>query len=150
MRMRISPMAARRPLMTLVGKNAAMNPSRNVPMRICMTPAMATAARKGSNPPSAAIWAATMAVRPAAGPLTLLWDPLRTPTAMPPMMPEMMPEKSGALEARAMPRQSGSATRKTAMLAVMSRGSVAASGGLLVDMERLGEREMERGCSSPG
>ena len=59
--------------------------------------------------------AATMAVRPAAGPLTLSDEPLSDPMRMPPTMPAMMPEKSGALEPRATPRQSGRATRNTTM-----------------------------------
>ena len=59
----------------------------------------------------------TIAVRPAAGPLTISCDPLSVPTTMPPTMPEMMPAKRGAPDARAMPRQSGTATRKTTMAA---------------------------------
>lgn len=80
---------------------------------ICSTPAIITASKNVSNDPSLPICAATMAVKPAAGPLTLVCEPLRTPTKMPPMIPATMPEKSGALDASATPRQSGSATRKT-------------------------------------
>ena len=48
LRMRIRPMAASRPLMTLEGKKAAMKPARNAPSRIWIAPAMITATRKAS------------------------------------------------------------------------------------------------------
>ena len=62
-----------------------------------------------------------MAVRPAAGPLTLVCDPLMAPTSNPPTIPARIPEISGAPEASATPKQSGSATKKTTMLALKSR-----------------------------
>ncbi len=82
-----------------------------------MTPATTTASRNVSNDPSVVMAFSTMTARPAAGPATPSCDPLATPTTMPPTMPAMMPEKSGAPEARAMPRQSGVATRNTTTLA---------------------------------
>lgn len=39
----------------------------------------------------------------------------RKPTTTPPTTPEIMPEKSGAPDASATPKQSGSATRATTM-----------------------------------
>ena len=64
------------------------------------------------------------AAKPAAGPLTLECDPLMAPTTMPPMIPASKPENRGAPDARAIPKQSGSATRNTTTLAVMSRGKL--------------------------
>ena len=55
----------------------------------------------------------TMVVRPAAGPLTARWLPLAQATTTPPTMPVIKPASGGAPDATAMPRQSGSATRKT-------------------------------------
>jgi hypothetical protein len=51
--------------------------------------------------------ARTIAVRPAAGPLTLRWELLITPITIPPTIPADMTEKNGAPEASAIPRQSG-------------------------------------------
>src|SRR5690606_21531585 len=82
------------------------------------------ASRNASNDSRAAIWAATTAVRPAAGPATLVWDPLRAPTTMPPTIPASTPENKGALEARAMPRHNGRATRMTTTPERRSAGSV--------------------------
>src|SRR5580704_6574606 len=53
----------------------------------------------------------TITVNPAAGPLTLTWDPERTLTITPPIIPAITPEMRGAPDANAMPRQRGSATR---------------------------------------
>jgi hypothetical protein len=47
---------------------------------------------------------------PAAGPLTLTGELLKTPTIIPPMIPLKIPENSGAPEASAVPRHSGIAT----------------------------------------
>ena len=63
---------------------------------------------------------AEMAVRPAAGPLTLKCDLLIRPTTIPPMMPDIKPEYSGAPDAKEIPRQRGNATKKTVMLALKS------------------------------
>ena len=56
-----------------------------------------------------------MTVKPAAGPVTLSCDQLRSPTTTPPTTPAIMPENKGAPEASAMPKQSGSATKSTTM-----------------------------------
>src|SRR6056297_465702 len=106
--------------MTLDGKKADKAPALAIPKTTCMMPAISTANRKASKDPKMAICAATIAVKPAAGPLTLVCEPLTHPTIMPPTIPAIRPEKSGAPEASAIPRQSGSATRKTTPLAVMS------------------------------
>ena len=55
----------------------------------------------------------TMEVRPAAGPETLMGEPLKAPTTTPPMTPAMMPDMGGAPEPRAIPKHSGNATKKT-------------------------------------
>jgi hypothetical protein len=57
----------------------------------------------------------TMEVRPAAGPLTLSVEPLKMVTKIPPINPAKIPEKSGTLQAKAMPKHSGKATKKTTM-----------------------------------
>lgn len=55
----------------------------------------------------------TIIVRPAAGPETLMGEPLRYPITIPPTIPAIKPEIGGAPEAMARPRHKGSATRKT-------------------------------------
>ena len=57
--------------------------------------------------------AATTVDRPAAGPETAREAPLTKPVTIPPIMPASKPAYKGAPEANAMPRQSGSATKKT-------------------------------------
>jgi hypothetical protein len=59
----------------------------------------------------------TIAINPAAGPLTLSDDPLNKPITMPPTTPAMMPEKRGAFEPNAIPKQRGRATKKTTIAA---------------------------------
>ena len=54
-----------------------------------------------------------MAVKPAAGPETLVCEPLNAPTTTPPTIPATSPEKSGAPDANAIPKHNGSATKKT-------------------------------------
>jgi hypothetical protein len=93
-----------------------------------------TANRNALNDLRSTIWAATTAVRPAAGPLTLECDPLSAPTTIPPTMPATKPEISGAPEASATPRHNGSATRKTTSPAVISRGKVAGENGFAFGM----------------
>jgi ATP-dependent DNA helicase RecG len=58
---------------------------------------------------------ATIAVKPAAGPVTLSCDPLNRPTTIPPTTPAIIPENRGAPDAKAIPKQSGSATSNTTM-----------------------------------
>lgn len=112
-KIRIMPIAASSPLMTLEGKKAEILPILAIPKRIWKTPAKTTAIKKDSKDPSIASCPATTAVRPAAGPLTLVCEPLKTPTIIPPTIPETNPEKRGAPEARAMPKQRGTATKNT-------------------------------------
>ena len=54
-----------------------------------------------------------MVVSPAAGPDTASGDLLIAATIIPPIMPDKSPAYKGTPDARAMPRQSGNATRKT-------------------------------------
>ena len=121
LRIRSTPMANSRPLITPDGKKAAMDPARARPRAICISPATTTAIKNASNEPRIAIWVATTAVIPAAGPLTLTCDPLNIPTRMPPMTPARMPDSSGTPDASAIPRHKGSATRKTTRPAARSR-----------------------------
>jgi len=69
--------------------------------------------KNNSNAPILVIALRIIAVRPAAGPLTLKFDLLKEPMTIPPIIPEIKPAKSGAPEANAIPRQSGNAIRKT-------------------------------------
>jgi hypothetical protein len=59
--------------------------------------------------------AKAMAVRPAAGPLTLRAELLIMPTTIPPITPVISPEISGAPDAWAIPRHRGTATKNTAI-----------------------------------
>lgn len=54
-----------------------------------------------------------MAVRPAAGPETLIDELLNPPTTIPPIIPDIIPANGGAPDANAIPKHSGKATRKT-------------------------------------
>jgi hypothetical protein len=58
----------------------------------------------------------TIAVKPAAGPLTLNCELLSVPITIPPTIPAINPLKNGAPEAKAIPRHKGTATRKTTIL----------------------------------
>jgi hypothetical protein len=55
----------------------------------------------------------TIAVKPAAGPVTLKAELLKKPTKIPPITPETIPENNGAPEAKAIPKHKGNATKKT-------------------------------------
>jgi len=125
-----APIAASSPLITLDGKNADKAPALITPNAICRTPPISTANRNASKLPSDAICAATIAVNPAAGPETLVCEPLNIPTTMPPTIPAISPENSGAPDASAIPKQSGRATRKTIRPAIRSRGMVVDNGRL--------------------
>lgn len=57
--------------------------------------------------------AATKVVKPAPGPETASWEPLISETTIQPIIPERSPAYRGAPDARAIPKQSGNATRKT-------------------------------------
>ena len=74
---------------------------------------MKTAKRKALKEPKSIIAVNTIAVKPAAGPETLIWDLLKYPTTIPPIIPEIIPENKGAPLANAIPRHSGNATKKT-------------------------------------
>jgi hypothetical protein len=63
--------------------------------------------------PNEIIADATITVNPAAGPDTLKVEALKKATIKPPTIPAIIPEKSGAPEAKAIPKQSGKATKKT-------------------------------------
>jgi hypothetical protein len=78
---------------------------------------MTTESRNAGQEPNVAIEVRTITASPAAGPLTPSGDPLAIPTIIPPTMPAIIPEKSGAPEASAIPRHSGSATKNTTILA---------------------------------
>ena len=73
-----------------------------------------------SIPPRPEIAATHMVVKPAAGPLTLNSDLLISGTTMPPIIPAISPEYKGAPLAKEIPRQSGSATKKTVILDLRS------------------------------
>jgi hypothetical protein len=62
----------------------------------------------------------TIATKPAAGPLTPICDPLKSPTTIPPIAPANNPEINGAPDANAIPKQSGTATKNTTILAGIS------------------------------
>ncbi len=80
-------------------------------------PERTTANKKDSKDPKVFIDEATIIVRPAAGPLTLIWDPDKEPIITPPIMPAITPENKGAPDAKAIPKQRGNATKKTTKLA---------------------------------
>src|SRR5690606_7441456 len=63
--------------------------------------------------PKDSIATKTTAETLAAGPLTLVPDLLIKPMTSPPITPEIKPEISGAPLAKAIPKQSGKATKKT-------------------------------------
>src|SRR5688572_25888918 len=90
-----------------------MLPALATPRITCRTPANATAAINFSNEPSEATAAITIEVNPAAGPLTLSIDPLNAVTISPPTIPANRPEKRGTLQASAIPRHKGRATKNT-------------------------------------
>src|SRR5918993_4808015 len=105
-----------------------MMPARIAARANWTAPPRTTAARNARYEPSVAIADMTMAVRPAAGPLTISGEALSDPTTTPPTTPEMMPANNGAPEASAIPRHSGTATRNTTSEAGRSVRHQAASG----------------------
>jgi hypothetical protein len=74
---------------------------------------MIPAHRNSSNAPRSVIAVSTIAVRPAAGPETDMFELLRNPTTRPPTIPEITPDNGGAPDARAIPKHKGSATKNT-------------------------------------
>ncbi len=101
------------PLMTLPGTSEIKRPARSRPRPHCIRPASTSAVRKALKLPSVSIEATTIVTRPAAGPLTAKRDGLSAVTSSPPSTPVSRPANGGSPLACAMPRQSGSATRKT-------------------------------------
>ena len=90
-----------------------MLPARMKPRINCKIPAMIPAQRNNSKAPRSVMATRTIAVKPAAGPETEMLELLMQPTTIPPTIPAMIPDKGGAPDAKAIPRQSGNATRKT-------------------------------------
>ena len=80
---------------------------------ICHTPQTTTDNKNTSKEGNCKIAAATIAVKPAAGPLTLKLEPLKLPITIPPIIPAIIPLNKGALDAKATPKQRGKATKKT-------------------------------------
>ncbi|NYH19067.1 hypothetical protein GGD41_006295 [Paraburkholderia bryophila] len=109
------------PLITGDGTYAANRPALSMPKPNWIAPDSSTASRNAEKLPSCAIPSMTITTRPAAGPLTLRREPLSTATTRPPTMPETSPANGSTPDAFAMPRQSGSATRKTTVPASRSR-----------------------------
>ena len=72
-----------------------------IPRIIWMIPAIITAHRNNSNTPIFVTALNIIAVKPAAGPLTLKFDLLNEPITIPPTIPEIKPENNGAPEASA-------------------------------------------------
>lgn len=90
-----------------------MLPAFKKPSSNWIIPAIRPAVKKISNAFKSVIAVSTMAVRPAAGPETLMWERLMLPTTIPPTTPAIMPDNGGAPEANAIPKHNGSATKKT-------------------------------------
>jgi len=114
------PMAVSMPFITAEGIKWVKPPSLKMPSSTCNNPATATDKKKISMAPRSVIATAQIAVRPAAGPLTLNCDLLISVTTSPPMIPASNPEYMGTPEAKAIPRQRGSATKNTVILALKS------------------------------
>src|SRR5450830_73888 len=114
------PIAASIPLITDDGIYAANLPAFNRPNTTCNRPANDTEVRNALKLPNCAIAPITMTIKPAAGPLTLMAEPLNVATITPPMMPEIMPLIGATPDALAIPRHKGRATRKTTMPASRS------------------------------
>ena len=98
---------------TTIGEMAsAARPTRLIPNKICNSPAQ-TVMKQVTAQPNSATRPATITVRPAAGPLTCSGEPPRAPATTPPTIAAIRPASTGALDAIAMPNDSGRATRNT-------------------------------------
>ena len=97
-----------------------MIPNLKMPIKTWNIPAITTAKKNASIAGSFNTPAATIAVNPAAGPLTLSWLPLINPTIIPPTTPAIIPLISFTPLATAMPKQSGMAIKKTTIEAERS------------------------------
>src|SRR5690606_41291795 len=82
-------------------------------MMICIIPARTTATKKILKDPKSVIAERTIAVKPAAGPLTPISDLEINPTTIPPTIPAISPENKGAPLAKATPKHRGNATNNT-------------------------------------
>lgn len=78
-----------------------------------MIPAIIPAVRNSSNAPKSVIAVKTIAVKPAAGPETDMFELLINPTTNPPTIPAITPDNGGAPDANAIPKHNGSATKNT-------------------------------------
>jgi hypothetical protein len=81
---------------------------------------MMPAVRNKFSPPSRDTSISTMDVSPAAGPVTDSGERLMKGTIRPPATPATSPDTGGTPQAIAIPRQSGTATRKTTTPAITS------------------------------
>ena len=111
--MRVIPIAANIPLMTLTGTYLFTLLAFKSQKRTCRAHAMITDTRNWSNP-NVLIALTTIATSHAAGPLTLSGDLLRVHTTIPHIIPEITPLIRGAPLAIAIHKHNGTATRKTA------------------------------------
>ena len=108
----VMPMPASIACTTMGEIASAARPARVRPKTICSRPAHTVIAHVTAQPNSA-ISPATITVNPAAGPLTCRGEPPRAPATTPPTIAAIRPARAGAPEATAIPRDNGSATRKT-------------------------------------
>ena len=102
--MRMMPMAASIPLITLLGHIVANDAEFGNTHDQLEYAGENHGKEKASGAGSFNTAAATIAVRPAAGPLTLRWLPLISPTTTPPTTPPIMPENSFKPLATAIPK----------------------------------------------
>ena len=80
-------------------------------------PLIANTLRRQGLPPNEPIAVKTIAAKPAAGPLTPIFESDNPPTTIPPIIPAINPEKRGAPLANAIPKHKGNATKNTTILA---------------------------------
>ena len=86
------PIAASIPFITAEGMKWVKPPNLKTPSNTCNKPAIETERKNNSILPISVMADAQMAVRPAAGPLTLICDLLISATIMPPRIPAIKPE----------------------------------------------------------
>ena len=113
----IRPIAASMPCTTECGKKSLSEPKRRKPNSTCSIEAttMAPSARcqPWAPPPNSTTAPAQMVISPAAGPLMVSREPANRLTNRPPIIAVNTPMAGGNSLALAMPRLSGSASRKT-------------------------------------
>ena len=88
-------------------------PALTKPKTNWIIPAIIPAQRNSSKAPRSVIAFKTIAVRPAAGPETEIFELLMVPITKPPTIPAITPDNGGAPDAQAIPRHKGSATKNT-------------------------------------